>query len=39
MPSSVRVEVLDLMSDLEALDAEGHDATDRVADERTEAGR
>ncbi len=48
VPSSVRVEVLDLMSDLEALDsgsdvdgagASGGDATDRTADTRTEAGR
>ncbi len=33
VPSSVRVEVLDLMSDLQALD------TDRAADAGTEAGR
>ena len=48
VPSSVRVEVLDLMSDLEALDSgrtfadegdAGDDATDRSADARTEAGR
>jgi len=46
----VRVEVLDLMSDLEALDidpgsdpdgsdAAGGDATDRTAGSRTESGR
>lgn len=43
VPSSVRVEVLDLMSDLEALAADGDDPGDAVwppaADERTEAGR
>src|SRR6478609_1712444 len=50
VPSAVRVEVLDLMSDLEALDidpgsdpdgsdAAGGDATDRTAGSRTEAGR
>ncbi|MFM6852307.1 MAG: hemolysin family protein [Terrabacter sp.] len=46
VPSSVRVEVLDLMSDLEALDAENADKVDTrdgappsAADQRTEAGR
>ena len=50
VPSAVRVEVLDLMSDLEALeidtgsdpdgsDAARGDATDRTAGSRTEAGR